>query len=50
MRPVLLALILATCLPTVGQAADDPAETACRQKESDNDIADCLQRLTPLCQ
>jgi uncharacterized protein YecT (DUF1311 family) len=47
MRPALLALILATCLPTVGLAADDdPAETACRQKESDNDIAGCLQRLT----
>jgi uncharacterized protein YecT (DUF1311 family) len=46
MRPVLLALILATCLPTVGLAADDPADTACRQKESDNDIAECLQRLT----
>lgn len=46
MRPTIIALLLLACLPAAGWAADDPAETACHQKESTVEISDCLQRLT----
>jgi uncharacterized protein YecT (DUF1311 family) len=46
MRPALLALLLSAGLPIAGLAAEDPAETACHQRESTIDISDCLQRLT----
>jgi uncharacterized protein YecT (DUF1311 family) len=46
MRAVVLALVLAASLPAVGRGAEDPAETACHQKESTVDISDCLQGLT----
>lgn len=46
MRSLLVALLLSVWLPVMGRAADDPAETACHQKESTVDISDCLQKLT----
>ena len=46
MRSAFLALLLATCAPAVGLAADDPAEVSCHQKGSTLDISDCLQGLT----